>query len=47
MPKKRALTVAFVSKKQLVLDGFYSQFDKKLNPENRWVVLAKLYQTHL
>ena len=40
--KKRALTVPFVSQKQLVLDGFDSPFDKKLNPENRWVVLARL-----
>ena len=40
--KKRALTVPFVSQKQLVLDGFDSPFDKKLNPENRWVVLANL-----
>jgi transposase, IS5 family len=40
--KKRALTPPFVSRNQLVLDGFESPFDKKLNPVNRWVVLANL-----
>jgi hypothetical protein len=39
--KKRALTPTFVSQNQLVLEGFESPFNKKLNPENRWVVLAK------
>ncbi|MEI6578617.1 MAG: IS5 family transposase [Eubacteriales bacterium] len=32
----------YVSPKQLVMDGFESPFEKKLNPENRWVVLANL-----
>jgi IS5 family transposase len=40
--KKCALTVPYVSQNQLVLDGFESPFDKKLNPKNRWVVLANL-----
>lgn len=40
--KKRALTLPFVSQNQLVLEGFETPFDKKLNPENRWVILAKL-----
>lgn len=40
--KKRAPVPKYVSPKQLVLEGFESPFEKKLNPENRWVVLAKL-----
>jgi hypothetical protein len=40
--KKRASTPNFVSRNQLVLEGFESPFDKRLNPENRWVVLANL-----
>jgi hypothetical protein len=40
--KKRAPTPPFVSRNQLVLEGFESPFDKKLNPENRWVVLSNL-----
>lgn len=40
--KKRAPAPKYVSPKQLVLEGFESPFEKKLNPENRWVVLAKL-----
>ena len=41
-PKKCASTPDFVSQNQLVFEGFESPFEKKLNPENRWVVLAKL-----
>lgn len=41
-PKKCAPTPDFVSQNQLVFEGFESPFEKKLNPENRWVVLAKL-----
>jgi IS5 family transposase len=41
-PKKRASTPDFVSQNQLIFEGFESPFEKKLNPENRWVVLAKL-----
>ena len=41
-PKKCASTRDFVSQNQLVFEGFESPFEKKLNPENRWVVLAKL-----
>jgi transposase, IS5 family len=37
--KKRASTPTFVSRNQFVLEGFESPFDKRLNPENRWVVL--------
>ena len=32
----------YVSPKQIVIDGFESPFEKKLSPENRWVVLANL-----
>ncbi len=41
-PKKRAPTPNYVSKNQLVLEGFESPFDKKLNSDNRWVILANL-----
>jgi len=41
-PKKRAQAPDYVSPNQLVLDGFESPFDQKLNPTNRWVVLAHL-----
>jgi IS5 family transposase len=41
-PKKCAPKPDFVSQNQLVFEGFESPFEKKLNPENRWVVLAKL-----
>ena len=40
--KKCASTPDFVSQNQLVFEGFESPFAKKLNPDNRWVVLAKL-----
>ena len=40
--KKRALTLPFISQNQLVLDGFETPFDKKLNSDNRWVILANL-----
>ena len=40
--KKCAPTPNFVSQNQLVFEGFESPFEKKLNPENRWVILAKL-----
>jgi transposase, IS5 family len=40
--KKRASVPQYISSKQLILEGFESPFDKKLNPENRWVVLAHL-----
>jgi hypothetical protein len=40
--KKCAPTPKFVSQNQLVFEGFESPFEKKLNPENRWVILAKL-----
>jgi hypothetical protein len=41
-PKKCAPTPKFVSQNQLVFEGFESPFEKKLNPENRWIILAKL-----
>jgi hypothetical protein len=41
-PKKRAQAPVYVSPNQLVLAGFESPFDLKLNPTNRWVVLAHL-----
>ena len=40
--KKHASTPKYVSPNQLVLDGFSTPFDKALNTENRWVVLAHL-----
>ena len=40
--KKHASTPKYVSPNQLVLDGFSTPFEKELNPENRWVVLAHL-----
>jgi len=40
--KKRAQVPDYVSPNQLVLAGFESPFDLKLNPTNRWVVLAHL-----
>lgn len=42
IPKKCAPTPDFVSQNQLVFEGFESPFEKKLNSENRWLVLAKL-----
>ena len=40
--KKRAHVPQYVSPNQLVLEGFESPFEQKLNPRNRWVVLAHL-----
>lgn len=40
--KKRAHTPSYVSPKQLVIEGFESPFERKLNPNNRWVVLANI-----
>ncbi|WP_281298630.1 transposase [Flavobacterium limnophilum] len=40
--KKCAPPPTFVGRNQLALEGFESPFDKRLNPENRWVVLANL-----
>jgi len=40
--KKRALAPDYVSPKQLTFEGFETPFAKSLNPNNRWVVLAKL-----
>lgn len=40
--KKRAYTPKYVSPNQLVLAGFETPFEKELNPNNRWVVLARL-----
>ncbi len=41
-PKKRAPSPRYVSPQQLTLDCFRSPFEQNLNPNNRWVVLAKL-----
>jgi hypothetical protein len=38
--KNRASRPKYVSSNQLTLAGFESPFDKKLNPENRWVKLS-------
>lgn len=40
--KKRAPVPEYVSPNQLTLAGFESPFERKLNPNNRWVVLAHL-----
>jgi len=39
--KKRASRLEYQSQYQLVIPGFEMPFEKHLNPENRWVVLAK------
>jgi IS5 family transposase len=41
-PKKCAPTPDFVSQNQVVFKGSESPFEKKFNPENRWVVLGNL-----
>ena len=41
--KKRASAPEYLSPNQLVLEGFETPFEKKLNPNNRWVVLAHLF----
>lgn len=40
--RKHAPKSPYVSPKQLVIEGFESPFDRKLNPTNRWVKLAKV-----
>ena len=40
--KKRAPVPEYTSPKQLKIEGFESPFERDLNPNNRWVVLAKL-----
>lgn len=40
--KKRASSPRYVSPNQLTLDCFQTPFEQKLNPDNRWVVLARL-----
>jgi hypothetical protein len=40
--KNRASKPKYVSPSQLTLAGFESPFERSLNPENRWVRLAKL-----
>ena len=40
--KSRAFNPQYESPRQLELVGFESPFSKTLNPQNRWVVLAKL-----
>jgi hypothetical protein len=40
--KKRALVPEYASPNQLTLEGFETPFEQTLNPQNRWVVLAKL-----
>src|SRR5690606_35271643 len=38
--KNRASRSIYVSNNQLTLEGFENPFDKKLNPENRWIRLS-------
>lgn len=40
--KNRASRPKYISQHQLVIEGFESPFEKSLNPNNRWVRLAKL-----
>jgi hypothetical protein len=40
--RKHAPTPAYLSPNQLTLDAFKSPFERELNPNNRWVVLAGL-----
>jgi hypothetical protein len=40
--RKHAPTPAYTSPNQLTLDAFKSPFERELNPNNRWVVLAEL-----
>ena len=40
--KKPAPTPKYTSPKQMTIEGFETPFELSLNPENRWVVLAKL-----
>lgn len=40
--KSRASRTEYISQKQLILAGFESPFEQKLNPSNRWVLLSKL-----
>jgi len=40
--KKRAPVPDYVSPSQLTLEGFETPFEQKLNPKNRWVVLANI-----
>jgi len=40
--KKRAPVPEYVSPNQLILEGFETPFEKSLNQNNRWVVLAHL-----
>ena len=39
--RNRAAKTKYLSKQQLVLEGFETPFDQKLNGSNRWVVLAQ------
>ena len=41
-PKKLASKPQYVSPKQLTIEGFETPFEQHLDPNNRWVVLAKL-----
>jgi hypothetical protein len=40
--RKHALTPKYVSPNQLTLAGFETPFERSLNPNNRWVILAQL-----
>jgi hypothetical protein len=39
--KKRAPSPKYVSDRQLEISGFETPFSQKLDPDNRWVVLAR------
>jgi hypothetical protein len=40
--KSRAFNPVYESPRQLALEGFETPFSRRLNPNNRWVILAKL-----
>ena len=42
MIKTRALMIQYTPDTQLTLPGFETSFERKLNKNNRWVILAKL-----
>jgi hypothetical protein len=42
LPLKKCAPVPPVSQKQLVLSGFETSFERKLNQTNHWIVLAHL-----
>jgi hypothetical protein len=42
-PKTRAAMIQYTSEKQLMLEGFETEFEKWIDPTNKWVVLSRVY----